>query len=164
VGGAGEKHLPDALHRAKSWLGLGGWARGETRRRIRQVRRLGSGKDDVKQIIETYLEMADREALAALGFIVLFPLALLVWALNRLAQLTKEKRESAGRWLIRVALRVLPHRSVVKEQTVALLRDRRKYERYIGWCDLARTSPLSFDDWRRESAWVKWAQNKMRVA
>jgi hypothetical protein len=118
----------------------------------------------VKQIIETYLEMADREALAALGFIVLFPLALLVWALNRLAQLTKEKRESAGRWLIRVALRVLPHRSVVREQTVALLRDRRKYERYTGWCDLTRTSPLSFDDWRRESAWVKWAQNKMRVA
>jgi hypothetical protein len=118
----------------------------------------------MRQILETYFEMADREALAALGFFVLFPLALLFWALDQLSKLTKEKRESAGRWLICLALQVMPYRSVVREQTVALLRDRRTYERYLGWCELTRTSSLSFDDWRRECAWVNWAQKKMQAA
>lgn len=118
----------------------------------------------MRQILEYYFEMADREAFEALGFIVLFPLAALIAFASWLRALTSEMREHAGRWLILYALGIMPRRSIVREQTVALLRDRRKYEKYLGWCELTRSIPFSFDQWRKELAWVTWAQKKMQAA
>ncbi len=120
----------------------------------------------MKQILNAYFEEIDAEAFELLQFVVWLPIALLIWLRSKfreLTELTDEMKERAGRRMIRAALNVLPYRSIIREQLIALLSDRRHYERYEGWCEMTRAIPLSWDDWQKERTWVRWLQRKMQV-
>jgi hypothetical protein len=70
-------------------------------------------------------------------------------------KLIESWKERTAHRLLRLALRLLPQGSPLREQLIVLLRDLRNHERYEGWCELTGAVPLSFDSWRAELAWVK---------
>jgi len=117
----------------------------------------------MKRILESYFLTIHREASSTLKLVALLPVALAIWAIERLSKLSEEMRERASRRLLNAALWMLPSGSGLREQALELLRDWRKYERYEGYCLFAGSSPLSFADWRKEMARVGWLQKKMRA-
>lgn len=108
----------------------------------------------MRRIFAGYFEALDEQAWCALQVIAWMPVALALAIRKRLSDRIEDAQEWIGRRLIVAGLHWMPRHSIVREQTVFLLRDRRRYERYVGYCEIRRVAPLSFDSWRAELAWV----------